>query len=70
MTKKLADYRGRQTEMVKAMARIPLDIKVKRTIDELAPMQCSKDGSKIMYFDLSEEKKDYREVEFKRFKTV
>ena len=44
LTKKLADYRGRQLETVKAMARTPLDIKVKHTIDELAPMQCSKDG--------------------------
>jgi len=42
-------------EMVKAMATILLDIKVKRRFDELAPMQCSKDVSKIMYFDLSEE---------------
>ena len=56
--------------MVKAMARIPLEIKVKRTIDELAPMQCLREGAKIIYFDLSEEKKDYKEVDFKRFKSV
>ena len=70
LTNRLADFRGRRSETVKAMARIPLDIKVKRTIDELAPMQCSWKGSKIIYFDLSEEKKDYKKVEFKRFKSV
>ena len=70
LTKKLVEFRGRRSEMVKAMARIPLEIKGKRTIDELAPMQCSRQGAKIIYFDLSEENKDYKEVEFKIFKSV
>jgi len=55
--KKLADFRGRRSEMVKAITRIPLEIKVKRTIDELVPMQCSWEGAKIIYFGLSEEKR-------------
>ena len=57
LTKKLVDFRERTSEMVKTMARIPLDIKIKRTIDELALMQCSREGAKIIYFDLSEEKR-------------